>query len=86
MQILDPEEASPSLAGDWRLIDSETGDAVAVELTQDTIDAYKRRFDVFRGDLAKIAQRLDAEYVAVTTDIPFEDMVLQYLRRGGLTR
>jgi hypothetical protein len=33
-----------------------------------------------------MAQRQNIEYIRVTTEIPFEDVVLRYLRLGGLVR
>ncbi|HEY3331447.1 MAG TPA: DUF58 domain-containing protein [Capsulimonadaceae bacterium] len=86
IQILDPDEVTPSIAGDVRLVDAETGDHLQLSVSPYTLGEYQRRFDEFVGELELLASRHGMEYVRVTTETPFEDTVLKYLYSGGLVR
>ncbi len=86
VQILDPEEVTPSFVGDVRLVDAETGDDLQLSVSPYTLGEYQRRYDTFVDDLSQMAQRQNMEYIRVTTEMPFEDVVLRYLRAGGLVR
>jgi len=86
IQILDAEEVAPTVGGDIRLIDSETGDALQLSVSPYTLGEYQRCFDEFVAELAQLATKHNMEYIRVTTDTPFEDTVLKYLYSGGLVR
>jgi uncharacterized protein (DUF58 family) len=86
IHILDPEEVNPSLAGDLRLIDSETGDTRDVSLSPYLLGQYQKELTRFCGDLQTLAGRYGMDYVRAVTDVPFEDVILKFLRTQSVLR
>ncbi|GAB4454557.1 MAG: DUF58 domain-containing protein [Armatimonadaceae bacterium] len=86
LHILDPDEAEPKLAGDLRLVDSETGEAREISISPEMLAAYREAFERFCGQLSEVAARYGMDYVRVTTDTPLDDLLLRTLRATGLLR
>lgn len=86
LHIVAPSEAEPELAGDLKLVDSESGLAKEVTLSPYIIAQYKERYAAFCEDLDNLAHRYGMDYIRMTTAVPFEDVVFRYLRAGGLLR
>ncbi len=84
IHILSDEDLTPALAGDLRLVDSETGAAVDVTVDAQALSAFARERDRYLADLEQFCLRHRIEYLRTTTSIPFEDLILRYLRVGGL--
>jgi uncharacterized protein (DUF58 family) len=86
LHILAPAEVHPelSLIGDLRLRDSETGAVQEVSIDGGLLDLYAEKFAAWQGALENFCRRRGINYVQVTTDTPFEDLVLHYLRRRGV--
>jgi len=84
VHILSDEDLTPALAGDLRLVDSETGAAVDVTVDAQALSAFARERDRYLADLEQFCLRHRIEYLRTTTSIPFEDLILRYLRVGGL--
>ncbi len=84
VQLLSDDELAPVLEGDLRLVDSETGSAVEVTADAAALGAYARARDRYFGEIERTALSLGVEYLRAATSIPFQDLVLRYLRRGGL--
>ena len=86
LHVLDPEELNPTLTGDLRLVDSETGEHREVSMSPHVVAMYKAGVDAFCGGLRAMASRYGMEYVQATTAVPMETVILGYLRRSGLLR
>jgi uncharacterized protein (DUF58 family) len=84
IHLLADEELAPVLAGDLRLVDSESGAAVDVTADAGTLAAYGRARDRYFADIERACRRDQVEYVRAATSIAFDDLVLRYLRAGGL--
>jgi uncharacterized protein (DUF58 family) len=86
MHILSPAEIHPELAliGDLRLRDIETGATQEVSIDGGILDLYKEKFDAWQGGIENFCRRRGINYMLVTTDQPFEDLVFHYLRRRGI--
>jgi uncharacterized protein (DUF58 family) len=84
VHLLSDEELVPALAGDLRLVDSETGAAVEVTADAATATAYARARDRYFGEIEQHCLRDQVEYLRAATSIPFDDLILRYLRAGGL--
>jgi len=78
--ILDDEDLFPSLEGDVQLIDCERGDRVDVSLNGIAWDRFARARDAYLQELEEFCLRHQIVYVRATTAVPFEDLVLRYLR------
>lgn len=86
LQVLSPEEVTPNLAGDLRLVDSETGEAREISVTPDLLSKYEEALAGFCGRLSEIAHKHGMDYLQVTTDAPIEDLLLKTLRTAGLLK
>lgn len=86
LHILSPDEINPPLAGDLRLIDTETGEAqeVTVDATMRTI--YEKRFEAWRNTIYADCARKGVHYLMVQTDQPWEKVILHDLRRMGIVK
>ena len=86
LHVLDEEEVHPTLTGDLRLIDSETGAAREVSISPHLLAQYEAQLASFCGGLQTLANRYGMDYVRTSTDVPFEDVILKFLRTGGLLK
>ncbi len=86
IHVLAPSEVHPELAliGDLRLKDVETGATQEVSIDGGVLDAYKQKFDEWQSNIENFCRRRGITYMQITTDQPFEDLVLHYLRRRGI--
>jgi uncharacterized protein (DUF58 family) len=86
IHILAPAEVHPELAliGDLRLKDVETGTTQEVSIDGAILDLYRQKFEVWQGSIEQFCRRRGINYMLVTTDQPFEDLVLHYLRQRGI--
>ncbi len=83
VQLLDPAELHPSLRGDLRLTDSETGQAYEVTANENLLRAYEREVTGFLEGLETFCRQRQIGYRRATTDVGFEEFVLRTLRTGG---
>jgi hypothetical protein len=81
LHVLSPQEVSPGLEGDLRLVDSENGAAVEITADYDLLQRYRTRVAAWQDHLRQTCAALRAHYVFVETTIPLEELVLAYLRR-----
>lgn len=84
LQILDPRDADPPLLGDVELYDVETSALRDVTLTESAVRAYRERFAQYCDELNTYAHGHGMLYFKASIDVPFDELVLQLLRRGGL--
>jgi uncharacterized protein (DUF58 family) len=84
IQVLSPDELSPELAGDLRLVDSETRETREITVSGALLSAYRRRADEYSAELKQFCVSRGAGYGRLLTDESIEEFVLTYLRRGGL--
>jgi uncharacterized protein (DUF58 family) len=81
IQVLDPEELEPTLAGDWRLTDAEDpGRQVEVTLTPVTAGDYRERIRSYTQELRDFCRKQGAGYFKVAADTPVEDAILGMFR------
>jgi uncharacterized protein (DUF58 family) len=81
LHVLSPDELDPSIEGDVRLVDVETGDGLDVTVDLATLDDYKARLAAWQEAFADLAARRGATYVPISTDLPLADLVFAELRR-----
>ena len=86
LHVLDEEELHPTLTGDLRLVDSETGTAREVSLSPHLLARYDAQLQTFFAGLQALASRYNLDYVRTSTGQPVEDVILKSLRSGGLIR
>ncbi len=86
IHTLDEEELNPKLVGDLRIIDSETGEAKEMSVNPALLSRYQAALDGFCGEIEAFANRYGLDYLRTSTAMPFEDVILKYLRQGGLIK
>jgi uncharacterized protein (DUF58 family) len=84
IHVLTPDEVNPVLRGDFKLIDSETGESQEVSIDNNALELYHKEFTNWQRGLIDFCQRRGINYLQVETDTSFEDLVLHYMRRRGL--
>lgn len=84
VQVASPWELDPTLRGEFRLIDRESGGHQSMTITDSMLARYRRSFDGFRDDLRRYALRYAVGHSLARTDVAFDEFLLQVLRRGGL--
>jgi uncharacterized protein (DUF58 family) len=86
LHTLAPQELRPTLGGDVRLIDRESGAAVSVTLNNDAIRLYGQRLDEWRRTVESFCARHGMGYVPIDTATSIEMLVFDVLRRRGVVR
>src|SRR5262249_19522829 len=86
IQLLAPEEANPSLAGDLALVDSETGEAIQGRMGLQVMRRYHERLAALQAELRSFAMRSGGDAFFYSTATPLRDFVYNQLRRGRLLR
>lgn len=86
VQVLSPQEVTPDLAGDLKLLDVEDGDAAEITVTSALIQYYKRNLAAYCNELRSFCTRRGAVCVRVSSSDSVESLVLNYLRRIRLLR
>ncbi|MGZ6269966.1 MAG: DUF58 domain-containing protein [Candidatus Limnocylindrales bacterium] len=81
LHTLSPDELEPTLAGDLRLVDRETGEGMDVTVDLSTLDGYRARLAAWQDGLADLASHRRASYAPLSTSLPLADLVFAELRR-----
>lgn len=86
IQVLSPQEISPELAGDLKLLDIEDADAAEITVSSSLIKYYKRNLAAYCNELHDFCTHRGAVYVRASSADSVEALVLNYLRRIQLLR
>ncbi len=86
VHLLSPDELEPTLSGDLRLIDTETGAAQDVSLDGALQSIYRHRLHAWRSELQAECRQRAARYLPLSTGTPWETSVLIDMRRAGILR
>ena len=84
IQTLAPQEIEPDLQGDLKLRDLEDDDMAEVSITQPLIKKYKENLNAYCLSLKDYLTRRGGTYLFTSTAVPFDTLVLNYLRERGL--
>jgi len=84
VQILAPQEIDPDLTGDLKLKDMEDQDTAEVSITGPLVAHYKRNLNAYCLSLKEYLTRRGGTYLFSSTAVPFDTLVLNYLRERGL--
>ena len=80
VHVLAPEELDPELAGDLRLVDSETAEVRDLSVDGEAIRTYRKRLRAFLERAETFCRTHEIGYHRVTTDTPVQDFVLSQVR------
>ncbi|MBN2712097.1 MAG: DUF58 domain-containing protein [Planctomycetes bacterium] len=84
IHVLSPEEINPELQGDLRLVDAEDGSFQEITVSKPLLSQYQETLKNFCGGIKDSCVRRGANYIFSSTEVPFDQLVLNYLRKGGL--
>ena len=86
IQILSQEEIEPEIVGDLRLVDIEDDDVAEITVSAPLLKRYKQNLAAFRSGLYEFCTRRGVNCLFTSTGVPFDRLVLTYLRQRGLVR
>ena len=86
IQVLCPQELTPDLSGELKLIDIEDADAAEITVSAALSKYYKRNLTAYCNELKDFCTRRGAVYVLTNSADSVESLVLNYLRRIRLLR
>lgn len=82
IQLVDEMEINPQLDGALRLLDIESARQRRLTVNRRMLELYRQKITEYFADIETFCLKRNIEYLRASTVIPFEDLVLQYLRRG----
>lgn len=85
IHALAPDELDPTLLGELKLVDRETGTARELTVDEAALTRYRRGLADWQADLASHSAGRGWPYLPISTATPFEEVILNALRRGGMT-
>ena len=86
IQVLSQAEIDPDITGDLKLVDVEDADAAEVTVSLPLLRRYKENLAAYRADLHEFCARRGVNCLFTSTEVPFDRLVLTYLRQRGLVR
>jgi uncharacterized protein (DUF58 family) len=86
IQVLAQEEVDPPYTGDLKLVDAEDEDAAEITVSAPVLRRYRENLAAYRATLYDFCTRRGICCLFTSTDVPFDRLVLTYLRQRGLVR
>jgi uncharacterized protein (DUF58 family) len=86
IQVLSQEEVEPPVEGDVKLVDAEDGDVAEVTASGPLLRRYRANLEAYRAALQQFCTRRGIAYLFASNQVPFDRLVLTYLRQRGLVR
>ncbi len=86
LHIMAPEEIDPAFEGDLRLVDSESADGVEITADYDLLSRYRDRVQAWQTEWQQFCNARAINYATIVTSMPFEDVILSFLRQRAVLR
>lgn len=86
IHLVDRREAHPTLKGDVRIYDCETGDEREVTVTPKLLERMADAYADYQASIERFCTRHQVAYFSAEVDVPFDELVLRVFRRGGFLR
>ncbi len=86
LHLLSPDEVNPPLGGDLKLVDVETAADAEITLDPTTLAQYRERLGDWLAEIAAYCAARQVHYIPITTDLPWEKLVMQTLRVKGVLK
>jgi uncharacterized protein (DUF58 family) len=84
IQILSPEEVAPSLRGDWKLVDAETGTSTEVTLSPHLLRMYREALERHTIAITEFCRREGMAFVRLSSDVDLAGTVITDLQTVGV--
>jgi len=82
VQILAPDEISPTTFGDLRLVDSETGAMQEVTFGRFRLKAYRQTVQNFMQRLREYCKSRGINFFTASSNTDLQDLLLKQLRQA----
>jgi uncharacterized protein (DUF58 family) len=86
LHVLAPQELTPQLEGDFRLIDTEDGTPVEITADLDLLTRYRQNLDSWLHEVENFCQGRGITYMRLDTSLPVEEFILSNMRERGVLR
>ncbi len=86
IHLLSPDEVEPPTGGDLKLVDIETGQEAEISMDASTVRLYQQRLQEWMLEIGSHCRNRNIHYIPVTTDIPWDKLVMRTLRAQGLLK
>ena len=86
LHLVSEEELHPTLRGDLTLLDAEGGASREVSVDRQALERYQQRLQNHFAEAERFCAHHRIDYLRTSTAVPFEDLILRHLRRGGFLR
>ncbi|MFO0973005.1 MAG: DUF58 domain-containing protein [Phycisphaerae bacterium] len=86
LHLLSPQEVQPELTGDLKLVDAEDDDMTEVTISRPLLDRYRANLEAYCTQVREFAVRRGMNYLFATTQVPFDQVVMNTFRQRGLVR
>lgn len=86
IQVLSQEEIEPEIVGDLKLVDIEDDDVAEITVSGPLLKRYKQNLAAYRSALNDFCNRRGISYLFTSNQVPFDRLVLTYLRQRGLVK
>lgn len=84
IQILSPEEVAPSLRGDWKLVDAESGTSTEVTLSPHLLRTYREALERHTLAITEFCRREGIAFVRLESDVDLAGTVITDLQAVGV--
>ncbi|HOB20756.1 MAG TPA: hypothetical protein PKO35_08660, partial [Candidatus Atribacteria bacterium] len=84
VQVLARDELAPRWTGPVRLIDSETGRDVQVEMSPRALSLYQKALDAFLNDIRTFCTSMEISYCLIPSDLSLDEIIFGGLRKAGI--
>ena len=86
IQVLSQEETDPEIVGDLKLVDIEDNDEAEVTVSAPLIQRYKQNLAAYQAAIQEYCNRRGISFMYTSNQVPFDRLVLTYLRQRGLVQ
>ena len=84
LHLYAPQDASPAASGPVQLKDAEDGREMPLNITNEVLQSYHRSWEEFCSRCRAACIAREAIYISAVTTLPFEQLILQTLRKAGV--
>ncbi len=84
IQVYEQSEADPTLAGDIELVDCESGQSEQATIDEAVLRRYRSAFQRYQEQMRTYCRRHGLGCTQTTVDVPFDELLLQMMRRAGI--
>lgn len=86
LHVVDESERKPTLKGDVRVYDCETGEEREVTVTDKVLDRYAKAWDDYLAEVQRFCVKKQVAYFRADVEVPFDELILRVFRKGGFLR